>query len=264
MGIEAKISQLITFGGRIGMPVRFLRYVLQNYDFVVEDDDRDETNILLNEVQLMTGTADGLRGIERFEPASDTIDTIYHESTHAYFDLRGEASDEPIAGLLSRAARHYRGADLSPPEQTPDLPVTDVAPGDIPRLVDEAAGEYVGHRARIWWHARQLLNIASLPLLRNGQPNTEENALRAVRWARGSYNRGTAQRVFGYTEVGLIWRDARWTRRQIMPGLKRYLDRQLLEDKIPDNFHSVEAFRTVLQELSVQWRWHRGEAWRDR
>src|SRR5436189_6302746 len=66
---------------------------------------------------------------------------------------------------------------------------------------------------------------------------------------RLDYNAAMRQRVFGYEEKSAISSEQIETIRPISDALKTFLDHELLEDKIPDDFDAVAKFRLLISEI---------------
>jgi hypothetical protein len=63
---------------------------MDHYDIVGHTGNEDHTigTASWNTIYYRVGTLSGLKGIERLNPqAADSLDAIYHEATHACFDL---------------------------------------------------------------------------------------------------------------------------------------------------------------------------------
>ena len=210
-----------------GLPVRFLRKVERDVPIdlgtsidAYRDNQLFLTDETLTEVEEMElGNATG---------GSRAIQTIYHEATHAYLDLM---KDHPrFRRFMARGERHYEGAPLAGGE------VAD----DPWRVFQEAAASYVGHRVSAWWLAYDTLAI------RIQRHRLTDRVLGQI---RRDYDAAMAERVFGYEYEGGflgIGDEQVETTRPMTTEMKTFLDRELLENKIPERFDAVPFFATMI------------------
>src|SRR5262245_30742393 len=94
------------------MPVRFLRLVGAKYSFG-ETSGISNRNTWLNTMDPDKADVDMLKG--GFRPGgtldeASLIQTIYHESTHAYLDLK--ENEQKFSSFIKDGIAHYRGAPL--------------------------------------------------------------------------------------------------------------------------------------------------------
>jgi hypothetical protein len=156
--------------------------------------------------------------------------TFYHESVHAFLDLQ---SDNPkFSKFIEDGSSHYQGAMLRNGKSTSD-------PG---RLFQEAAGIYVENRVNQFYNT--LLRLKGLAC-------DDEVMLVKIREmladTKQSYADAANKPILGY-ERQLFQDDPVETTRDISPEIKSFLDRELLEGKIPYNFDDVEQFRALEKE----------------
>ena len=221
-----------------GLPVGFMRYVLDRYDFSIGDQDR--VTPFWDSMDLTKATLDDLEAINplgRAVAGGPGIATIYEEFTHAYFDLKSDAKDPRVVALLGAAKAYYRGA-----------PMKDGSPCDDPeRVTQEAVGEYVGGRAQTYWIAyTNLARYTAQSLSRL----TRERMEWFLRRTEENYDKGMAASVHGYQERGsLWWKSQVHTTKKIHPGLKQYGDAVLLEKKLSVNFRGHPRLAALLAQV---------------
>lgn len=220
---KKKLQALVSMAATHGLPTRFVSVVLKHYSISEADVGEHETNELLNEITFKSGTtASGLKAMQLgVTPLSASysgdLGAIFHEATHAYLDVA--ESDPKVQAFLAAGTEHYQGATVG------DEITTD--PGT---LLSEAAGNYVGNRITYWW--RGLIDLAAQVAL---GPVSEDTLNRL----RSEYENRTAERIFGYDEKG-------GTDRPMSEEIKQFLDGEILENKIPDKFDDVPAFKQLL------------------
>jgi len=115
------------------------------------------------------------------------------------------------------------------------------------RVFNEAAAMYVGARAKVWWEVFEALTYAAI-----GQVPAKGLA----KWLdleRGLYNKGMAERVFGYAEIGLGDTKQILTTKPISDELRHFLDQELLEGKIADDFDQVPGFQRLILGLKLMY-----------
>src|SRR4051794_20797600 len=113
MGNDYSLSGFIEAAERNGLPVRFLREVVKGYALKTADDDDDRVKPALNRLYLSANTLSSVQKMAPTLPFGEApgIQTIYHEATHAYFDLKQE--DPSVASLLADCTRYYEAGSLS-------------------------------------------------------------------------------------------------------------------------------------------------------
>ena len=112
---------------------------------------------------------------------------------------------------------------------------------DPDRVMTEAAGEYVGLRISEWWSTLSVLTT----YVRSGKLSKK-----LLEERRRNWETTTAKRVHGYEE-GRFSGVKRWTERPISDEMKRFLDEDILEGKMPDRFDDVPASKAILAGVSV-------------
>lgn len=214
---------------RYGLPVRFLRQV--GRDYAISYGSSSDVNTWLN---TMTLEEEDLRSASQMAPAfsigeASAIRAIYEEATHAYFD---RVSDETrFSRLITAGERHYLGA------QTTESAITT----DPCRVFQEAAGTYVGHRAAVWWSTFESLSIYARMASADAAVGQRLRTMNSFARLRDEYNREMAKVVFGYSEGGGflgIGSEQTYTTRSMTREMKTFLDDELLENKILDQFEA--------------------------
>jgi len=221
---------------RYGLPVRFLRRVGRDYD--ISFGSSSAVNTWLNSMTLEDRDLESASQMAPALPMGEgsAVRTIYEEATHAYLDL---LSDEPrFSHFISAGERHYQGARTAGGTVTTD-------PG---RVFQEAAANYVAHRAATWWSSFESLSIYTSTAASDPAAAGRLRQMNAFERLRDDYNQQMAQVVFGYSEEGgFLGIGAR-----AMSGdMKDFLDHELLEDKIPDTFDAVAGFQTILNQAGI-------------
>ena len=221
-----RVRHLIQMGRTAGLPVRFLQYVMANYGLRLDSRTRgfatDEADNKL-ELSHQLGARLGKAAFDGELEEAKAVGILYHEATHAYMDLRLDAADAEVWGLMTNAKRYYSGGTLVGGKRI----------ADPERVASEAIGEYVHRRVYNWWIVRDLLEA--------GKNLRRDYRRMAVAPLRISYNMAGRQRAYGYEEISE--NKTLKTTKPIMPALARYADVQLLEGKIPLVFSAVPGFR---------------------
>jgi hypothetical protein len=221
-----------------GMPVNFLRTVGGNY-YLLFNDSVNQVNRRLDILWLRRDNIKTLPSTISPEPPfgeSTVISTIYHEATHAFFDIM---NDRPVVkDLVGRASGYYLGA---PFKNAPNLKL------EKPEIVvQEGAAMYVEQRAATWWKTFEALTLLRQDALTNAAVMT--NFHTKLIPIRQDYDRELAQLSFGYEPRSISGSKGiqqLYVNKPIFPELKRYLDQVLLESKIPDQFDQVLYFTSL-------------------
>ena len=136
------LSQFIATAAGLGMPVALLQKVRKDYTIKYKrGTGLDHVKTFWNDLVLYEPTVQGLR-----QPGSQwadavSVQTLYHEATHAVIDI----DDVDDNGLFKEAVYLYKQARLT----------NGRAVDDPERVAHEAAGTYVGHRAASAWQIFQ-------------------------------------------------------------------------------------------------------------
>ena len=171
------------------------------------------------------------------------VQRVYHESTHAY--LYQHKDEAPIKQFYERGSRYYENAPTQFGGTASDSEVA----------FQEACAVYVGNRAAAWWAAyTKLAKIATGDLSVTRQVSMRKKAgdpletvtLHEIDEARSEYESTMAERVVGYAVEGSPRQNL--LTRPISGDLRTFLDRELLEGKIPDKFDDVPGvFKAALE-----------------
>jgi hypothetical protein len=208
--------------------------------------------------------------LARLDPQNDALQwvqqsaiaTAYHEGTHAFlnigmyqykFELNAflvmkyqDRFGTPDFAIKFRefweaGVSHYQGASLEDGSTSED-PL---------RLFKEAAAEYVGNRAWRWWlHFQELSEWT-----RKSNDGGRVAAREMTRHLRSGYNHSMQGDVLGYEErrtspFSLTTELVR-TRQKISKEMKGFLDHELLEDRIPDDFDAERKFKRMWDDLQA-------------
>jgi len=220
-----------------GLPVRFLRRVGRDYGISFGRSSR--VCLTLNMMTLEEAVLQSASQIALTLPYGgiSAIRTIYEEATHAYLDM---VSDEPrFSRFIAEGVRHYQDARTTGGEITTD-------PWQV---FQEAAGIYVGHRAAIWWSTFESLVINASIACSDPAAAGRLREMNIFAKHRDRYNSLMAKVVFGYSYEGGflgIGSEPAYTTRAMSDEMKTFLDHELLEDRIPDQFEAVAGFQLLL------------------
>jgi hypothetical protein len=228
-----------------GMPTAFLTRLLNEYDWDFESgrDDRVRDGwtvfgLLPHELILSEYTSKGLGRLDWADSVS--VLTLYHEGTHAYIDL----VDYDDSREFEEAKEYYNWAPLEDGNKV--LPIHDTE-----RAVQEAAAEYVGHRASTLWKTWGRLKFLDLMVKRvsDGQ-TTVAQAIQVMRGSgkhtvRNDYWKAMSQQYFGYVDH----RGQVEINYPIYPKLSAFCDRTILENSILDQFDHMAGLNTYYQAV---------------
>lgn len=230
-----------------GMPVAFLRHVDAHVPMVASDTDALKGWKWDLKLHLSAGT---LRSLAN--PVPDTIGgeaapihTLYHEGTHAY--LHSKRAEPAVVRLREEALRYYRDAGLA---------VGGTAT-DPARIVEEAAADYVAHRASMLWRAMEALEEgAEVERTAGGMNRFQlEEQVKKCTESPEEYNRKGAQLVFGYQNDYWGYGSRQlMTTKPISFALKDYCDQVILQGKIPDSFDGLPEFVRKHGEVAARLR----------
>jgi hypothetical protein len=242
--LKVKLARFILEAEQYGMPVRFLKQVVREYDFGIDQDaGSDVTNTTLNGMTLSTSTIMGLQHHSTSMADEVAVNTLYHESTHAYVDL----VDADETSMWADSVQEYEGAKLK------NGKIVD----DPDRVIQEAAAEYVGWRASSVWSVLRMMSLQNTMLDKFEARQITAGQLQRLldlTQARGTipeqYNQLMLQRVFGYQ----MWsgNQSSIADRPIPYRLKRWCD-SILDFKIVDRFEQMDALRTQYVQLEARW-----------
>jgi hypothetical protein len=221
-----------------GMPVNFLKAVGKSYRFGVRMfGGSSQTDTYLNMIDLSSASVyDQLVGMKYGPPrgVASALLTAYHEGSHAYLDIKeNEAS---FKTFIADGKAYYK-----------DAPLDDGTASKNPeRLLTEVVATYVSERAVAWWAAFD--SLASLTAEAEAGKGTQAGRLKLANKARDNYNAITKQDkyVYGYDMSG--GKQAETTRPMTGP-MRAFLDKEFLEDKIPDDFDKATRLFPLYQAL---------------
>lgn len=239
MGLDI-IRHFITESAKYDMPTRFLTRVINEYEIDFDSGSGlDHTSQFWNTITFFRSTWEGLR--RRGFADSSSVQTLYHEATHAYFDLEDYGEEDEFG----EAMQYYEMAKLANGNY--------IYESDTERAVDEAAGAYVGHRASRVWMAWSRLDFFTQVLADVSAGKFPVAKGRELILATGpfsipqTYARDMQRRVFGYVESG--GDQSEIASKPIPYKLRDHCDRVLLENKISDNFHQMVRLKLNFETL---------------
>jgi hypothetical protein len=231
---------------RHDLPVGFLRYVSQSSYTYSTSDSSSYVLPTFNHMVLEEGAVESGANLALPLPMgeSSAVQTIYHETTHAWLDLK--ENDPEVSALMKHGETYYRSAPL----------LRGAAKADDPsRLFHEAMGSYVGHRAGSYWAALEGLSIVNNLATKGIDPAKRAKIIRMARSARSEYGRAMGERVFGY-QNGPGWfsafREQNDTTKIISDKMKDFCDRTLLETKIPEQFERKSKLVELWNQLRTK------------
>lgn len=150
------------------------------------------------------------------------IGTTYHESAHGYLDLM--ENDPKFKAFIEDGQKYYQNAPLENGQTVKD-------PN---RVFHEAVAIYVENRIYTWLSTLNNLKMSSASNILNDK---------SFNRIQRDYNREMAKEIFGYEQKYLgKWGEQIHTTKPLSPEMKKFIDREILEGKIPDNFDSEQAF----------------------
>ena len=203
-----------------GLPVKFLTDVGRVVALLTDD-----TNAYAPGNDEMHLKEETIKGALSPSPDSSAVQSIYHESTHAY--LAQHRHKDPVRKFYDEGTKYYEGAPTSRNGVT----------SDPEEVFQEAAATYVGSRAGAW--VRAYLSVLSW-VQHGDRPFTLEDIA-------GVYDKTMAERVLGYSmEGGMFSKEQVSTKRPIAEEARAFLDHELLEGKIPDHFDEVASFKRLI------------------
>lgn len=113
-------------------------------------------------------------------------------------------------------------------------------------LFEEATTTYVGWRAAEWWAALEELSLLTIQVAT--QDNTDKGKVRAEAVkARSRYDKAMTNLTHGYEGSNPQIN----TTRPISQSMKMFIDREFLENKIPDQFEKVAKFQQLFTDLML-------------
>lgn len=229
-----------------GMPVAFLRHVEAHVPIMAGPMDE---MIMKEAEKKLSLSATTLRLLANPDPAKAggatfAISTLYHEGTHAF--LYAKEAEPSVVRLREEARRYYsQNAWLK----------TGGSVSDPARVVEEAAADYVGHRALLLWRTMEAFATArdmkqTLPQMTR---HNAEEWLKPFADMPHHYNERAGQLIFGYQKD--YWGFGKkqvYTSKPISFALKEYCDQAILERRVPDSFDALPKFVREHQELLAE------------
>ena len=245
--IKQDLRSVIETYRDVGLPVSMLETVgdIENPEGTIAFNYSEEINIFniidrsnhyqpfLNEVFI---TEKAWESESQGKLVKKYVDDIYHEFTHAFLALN--EGDDELKRITEAGINYYKDAPL--------LVVGgeggEVA-NDPERVFQEAAAMYVAYQVTDWLETyKELQGILE-------DPQKEVSAVR-LEQIRKNYN--DKRTNFGYQP----WRGSPTgqaeTTKPISAELKNYLDRVVLEGKIPANFDDNEILTGLVNQIKEQ------------
>lgn len=229
-----KLTAFVKSVGTRGLPSKLFAPVLKKYSIDEADVDENYTSPWTDTIVFKRNVLDKVGGAAFTTPATLSFagdaGTIFHETVHAFLDVMQD--DPKVKPVIDQATAYYKDAPLGDGSDTTS---------DPGRVFTEAAAEYVDARVSEWWMTMSVLTTYI------GAGKLSQKLLDKQ---RRDYDAMGAKRVFGYDET-MIRKTKRWTTRPISPDLKKFLDDELLEGKLPDKFDDVPAFKALLDGVQL-------------
>jgi hypothetical protein len=227
------IDRFIRDAEPLGLPVRLVREIRHRDYRIVGGAAWPRTIPLLDTLVLKDDQLRALATSDLLKIDAGSVGALYHEATHAWFDLNADNTHVRALAELSRI--HYSGSPL-------EIGDKHVGFADDPkRIVQEAAAAYVTHRITAWLVARKQLEVlARDPEVR---PEVIKDELAKV---RSTYDERMSRRVFGYEDEG----DQASTTKEIRDDLRLFLEEHLMEGRIRDRFEDDPQLRALAAEAA--------------
>jgi hypothetical protein len=233
------LAQFIDAASNLGMPVNLLRRVRSDYTIKFKRGDGDDhVSPFWNDLVLYETTVNGLKQPGSRWADAVSVQTLYHEATHAIVDI----DDVDDNGLFKSAVFEYDRAKL----------VNGKRVDDPDRVAQEAAGCYVGHRAASAWQIFQKIEfwMSVLDQHETGKMTAARARELFSMTTQGVsipeyYERLMRERIFGYQEVGSGQVSVNYP----IPNLLRVYCDSVLENKILDNFAHMTLYTSRYDAL---------------
>jgi len=229
---DFSLNDFIRSANDHGLPTSFLKVVQSEFILSSSGEGGDDmVQPVLKRLSLSQGTLSSVKNMSLDVPLGESvgIQTIYHEGTHAFIALK--KSQPEVSTLLRSGRSHYKQGLLADRTKA----------SDEDRIVQEALGEYVGHRASAFRSTGEAM-FASQRAQSAGKASGKAfwDYFREI---PKKYDRAMGLRVFGYQTKGLLWKSRQVETSTPIPGrLKEFCDRVILENAIPEQFSRVKRF----------------------
>ncbi len=231
------VPYIVDQAARVGLPSRFLNVVKEHYCFKLGN--RDYAQYNFSYISLTQGVYDDLRNVSL---ARSGVGTFYHESTHAFMDIK-RSVDPRYKEIFKKGIAYYKDAPL----------INGAKANDPEYLFGEAVASYVGVRVHGWATALDSLNFVFTKLTSSDFVYQKSSVIEHLEGIKKSYNDTMAMRKYGYQYVdGFLGFGSKQadTSRPLPDWLAKFLDREILEGRIPNNFMDVPVFRDI--EASIR------------
>lgn len=224
---------------RFGLPVGMLRDVADS-DYTYELGGSTNVSPWFNALTFEPADLASVADMSLSKPRKEAggVQTIYHEATHAWFDVKKDAADVRV--LREQGREYYK-----------DAPLGQGRADDPDRIFDEAIASYVGHRTSIYWQALEELTIISDTLTTKPAPHAQARILVHAKSVRATYERQMGERVFGYQTPGWWSSKQLYTTRIVSSHIKTFADKRLLENRLPDQFARTGAPKAIWDRLAL-------------
>lgn len=235
---KKQFRQFIIKAVQYGMPVKFLGIVLGST--TIDEGSENlykHSSVFANVLELTKSTLQTIQTLSPLTPigTNQAVDAAYHEATHAY--LKQGSKNKGVAAMVKKGTSYYKNAPLKGGTKA----------DDAERVFHEAAGEYVGHRVFTWWSAFAILSKCA------AGKKKPDLIPKYINFARKKYNAEMKKKVFGYQEKG---GKELHTKKKMFKEMKKFLDKELLENKISDDFDSnpgfVKLIATAMKRVQKQ------------
>ncbi len=231
---RTKLQDLISYGKKIGIPVKVLQSTyLKNYsvEFTFGDDDPSvdtAKNVVTLPAQIIAKLASAkLDGIVKEARA---VGLLYHEAVHAFVGNKLNSGDIAFAVLHKQAKAYYSTGKFIDGKTIPEE--------GLDSAVTEAMAQYVHRRIFSWWFAHELLTQFAYEMM--GVPNPNHSAtLKLTGRDLSDFNLVKtilSQKNFGNSYHSTVKGEQKNMQiaTPMHQGLRDYCDREILEGKIND------------------------------
>lgn len=241
-----KYSLLVAAFQNKGLPVEFLKTVVGKFrqgEYTVGGDSlwsllggSDAFIPLGKHLNLDPQSLEGWRDVER-SGITDLSKTgsFIHESTHTFFDIM--KSNARFADIMQKGIEYYRNAPLKSGGR-----VTDPE-----RVFQESVASYTENRVLNYVRSIKQLEDYQNLVNRDEVALSTEEFEKLIDEIALDYNKSQQHLVFGYQSDLLKNQD--YTTQEISPDIKEFLDKEILEGKIPQTFSDSPKLTELLTNL---------------